>query len=226
MDYCKKVRRYNNEYLPFLKPLNVVRNISPKKKHSCNYIKWCIMTSKFLLLFCFLSLNLFNAQSQPLADSGIYERTMLHIRNCLQSTIEKDSIEKRNYCYQKVLVENYEELKKYGVDTLADVGFKKYYPLCLKRFQKPKESNKALSVKDDSFLGSYVSQSKLSAGSYTINLFSISENKSMVFISDKPLDENEIKLLPKNKDNIAIAYHTQRKNDKVVRLVKSVVYLR
>jgi hypothetical protein len=168
-----------------------------------------------------------NAQSQHLsADSGIYERMMHQIHLCLQSATGGDSIQKRNYCYQQVLDKNYEELRKYGVDTLADAGFKKYYPLYLKRFQKLKESGKTLPVKDDSFVGGYVGQRKLPDSSYTITLFSISENKSMVFVSDKPLDENELRLLLKNKDNIVIAYNTQTKNGKVLLVVKSIVYLR
>jgi len=165
------------------------------------------------------------ATGQVPADTNIYDRIMSQICNCLPTVPGKDSLEKRSYCYQQVLIKNYDELKKYGVDTLADAAFKTYYPLYLKRFKNSEPKNIS-TAKDESMVGEFISQKKVSGSNYEITVFSKDENRSLVFISDKALDENELKLLPKSKDNLVISYRTEKSHEKTTRVVKSVVYLR
>jgi len=164
------------------------------------------------------------AKAQSSDSSNIYDRMMKQIHDWMPEAIGKDSFEKRYYCYQAVLIQNYQELKRFGVDTRKDAGFKKYYPLYLKRFKNPGTDDKNPSA-DESFLGQFISQRKLSESTYEITLFSNNQNVRASFIHNMPLDENELKLLPSH-DNMVISYHVQTEQNIVIKKVKSVVYLR
>jgi hypothetical protein len=119
-----------------------------------------VLFPSFVLLCLFKS---FSGIGQSPEDTDIYEKTMEQICDRLGTAPGKDSLEKRSYCYRDVLVKNYLELKKYGVDTLADPAFKSYYPLYLKRFRNVEEKEIS-KTKDESFSGQFSEQKKLPGG--------------------------------------------------------------
>ena len=160
---------------------------------------------------------------------NIYDKIFSRLCDCFGSSGITDSTKRKEYCYQFVLNKNYEELKAYGVDTVTNKDFKRYYDLYLKRYSNKKDAysqrKKTNYAHDDSFLGSLVNQQKISTGEYEVTLKSNSSNSIKKFISAQPIDLNELKRFTAGDDNIIIAYQTVRENGKEKYIVKSIVYI-
>jgi hypothetical protein len=170
-----------------------------------------------------------SAQPKTAETQNIYDRIYSQLCNCFETSSLADSVKRKEYCYRLVLIRNYDELKKYGVDTLANKDFKRYYDLYLKRYSGKKNADhpniKNKPSNDDSFLGSLVDQQKLSTGEYEITLRSGTSNTVRKFISSQPVDQKELNRFLPGEAHIIIAYGTIRENGKEKYIVKSIAYI-
>ena len=152
---------------------------------------------KLLAVFFTFMSTAISAQQKPAEGGNIYDKISSQLCNCFVTSSISDSVKRKDHCYQLVLNNNYEELKKYGVDTLADKNFKRYYDLYLKRYSDKKETDhpgiKNNAAHDDGFIGSLIDQKKLSTGEYEITLRATESNTIKKFTSSKPIDQNELK---------------------------------
>ena len=169
-----------------------------------------------------------SAQQKTAEAHNIYDRIFSQLCNCFETSSIADSVKRKDSCYAYVLNKNYDELKKYGVDTLADKNFKRYYDLYLKRYSDKKEvahSDINDHTHDDSFMGSLVDQQKLPAGGYEITLRSAASKTIRKFSSSQPIDQNELKRFLPGEDNIILSYGTISQDGKERYVVKSILYL-
>ena len=162
----------------------------------------------------FFPLLAYSSFCQSNSDANIYDRITNQLCNCIKTSAEKDSLQKKNKCYQVVLEANYEELKSYGVDTVKDKDFKNHYDLYLKRFKN-----------DDGFAGSFVKQERLPGGQYNIVLRSSETKIEKQFLSEEPINEKLLKKLDAGAESIVVSYQTIYQGGKELYRVKSIVYL-
>jgi len=180
------------------------------------------------LLSCLLFFNSSFCQSGP--DTAIYDRIVEQLCAYLRMSTEKDSIKRKDYCNEFVLNKNYEELKTYGIDTIKNKDFKRYYDLYLKRFRKCYKGDEGKQSpgetgNDDSFIGSLVKQKKLANGEYSITLKSSAGKTERHFTATQPINVAELKRFISGEDNIIVSYQTIDRDGKKEYKIKSVVYI-
>ena len=182
---------------------------------------------KILFTVC-LGMSFTILYGQTGKETNIYDKISNQLCNCMKSATITDSTRRKEHCYELVLNENYDELYSYGVDTLKNKDFKKYYDLYLKRFKntnsKSHYESEKKSVKDDSFLGSFIKQEKIPE-CYSITLRSSEHSVTRTFVSAEPINEKELKRFVSGEDNVIVSYGTISQNGKEKYVVKSIVYL-
>ncbi len=185
---------------------------------------------KYIITFIFIcNCSIAFTQDSATQATNIYNKIYTQLCNCFAANKIEDSTKRKEYCYALVLNKNYSELKKYGVDTLVNKDFKRYYDLYLKRYAG-KSSDMLHAQKDDysqdnSFFGSLVKQEKKADNKYEITLKSRTSNTIRKFISDQAVDQNELKRFIEGEDNIIVSYQTIIDDGKEKYLIKSIVYI-
>jgi hypothetical protein len=167
-----------------------------------------------LLLSIFFPLVAYASYAQPGAGANIYDRITTQICNCIKTSQERDSLQKKNKCYEVVLDANYEELKSYGIDTVKNRDFRYRYDVYLKRFKN-----------DESFVGLLVMQERLSDGQYSVLLRSSETKIEKQFLSAEPISEKQLKKLDGGNESIVLSYQTIYHEGKELFKIKSIVYL-
>jgi len=177
-----------------------------------------------LIIFCSLFACSSFCQQR---SANIYDRITNQLCDCINKSKETDSVKKKSQCYESVLKNNYEELKRNGIDTTKNKDFKDHYDLYLRRYKKTNGSgqNEIVNSHDDSFVGSLVRQERLANGEYMILLRSSETKMEKSFLSADAVNEKELKKFRPGEDNIIFSYQTITENGKTIFRVKSIVYI-